>query len=120
MKTTAILRNGQRRSVRRRTVWLVVDPQPFPGWPRLEADLSAAADAGNDVKLSPVEILVVIGEHQRMQRRLDWATQIMRRVLAGDGCHGFQQGYPACEFREADAFVKGTPKRRWWRRSLKS
>jgi hypothetical protein len=89
----------------------------FPGWDRLQADLSAAADSGDEIKLTAVEVLVVLGEHQRLRRRLDRATRLLRQVLAGGDCHGSQQGYAPCEFRGVDGFLAGVPKRRWWRRS---
>jgi hypothetical protein len=90
----------------------------FPGWERLESDLSAAADAGDDVKLSPIEVMMVLGEVRRLGRRLDGAARLLRQVADGDGCWGSEQGYSPCAFRGVDGFLADVPKRRrrWWSR----
>ncbi|WP_194898673.1 hypothetical protein [Catenulispora pinisilvae] len=86
----------------------------FPGWERLESDLSAAADAGDDVKLSAVEVLTLLGEVQRLGRRLDGAARLLRQVTDGRGCWASEQGYLPCAFRGVDGFLAELPKRRWW------
>ena len=90
----------------------------FPGWPRIEAELKACAAAGNDVKLSAVEVMVVLGEVGRLQDRASDAARILRSVALGNGCHGSEQGYAPCQFRGVDGFLAGQPvRRRWlWRR----
>jgi hypothetical protein len=47
----------------------------FPGWGRLEEELAAAVDAGDDMKLSTIEVMTVLGEVQRLQHRLDRAKR---------------------------------------------
>jgi hypothetical protein len=89
----------------------------FPGWERLEEELAAAVDAGDDMKLSTIEVMTVLGEVQRLQRRLDQATQLLGQVAVGNGCWHAEQGYTSCPFPGIDRFLAATPKRRrWWRR----
>jgi hypothetical protein len=84
----------------------------------LEADLAACAAGGDEVKLTAVEAMVVLGEVGRLQERLDRAVQLMRKVSIGEGCFGSQQGYQPCTFQNVDLFLADTPKRnRWWRRA---
>ena len=89
----------------------------FPGWGRLEADLSAAVDAGDDVKLSTIEAMTVLGEIQRLRIRLDGATRLLGAVVDGTGCWHSEQGYAPCAFLGVNDFLTDRPKRRrWWRR----
>lgn len=89
----------------------------FPGWGRLEAELAAAVDAGDDMKLSTIEVMTVLGEVQRLRHCLDAAALLLRRVTDGTGCWHSEQGYMPCSFRGVDGFLAGMPKRRrWWRR----
>lgn len=90
---------------------------PFPGWARLRTDLADCAAGGDELKLTAVEAMVVLGEVDRLSGRLDWAVRILRAVTAGNGCWASDQGYTPCAFREVDEFLAGEPKRRrWWRR----
>lgn len=91
----------------------------FPGWLRLRTDLADYAAGGDELKLTAVEAMVVLGEIDRLNSRLDWAARILRGVTAGNGCWAVQQGYGACEQRDVDEFLAGAPQRRsrWpWRR----
>lgn len=89
----------------------------FPGWGRLEEELAAAVDAGDDMKLSTIEVMTVLGEVQRLQHRLDRATRLLGQVAVGNGCWHAEQGYMACPFPGIDRFLAAAPKRRrWWRR----
>lgn len=89
---------------------------PFPGWSRTEADLDACASGGDELKLTAVEAMTILGEVQRLRDRLDWAARILRGVAVGNGCWAVQQGYEACEFQGVGEFLAGEPKRRrWWR-----
>lgn len=92
---------------------------PFPGWARLRIDLADCAAGGDELKLTAVEAMVVLGEVDRLNARLDWAVRILRGVAAGDGCWVVRQGYEACERPGVDEFLAGVPRRRsrWpWRR----
>ena len=83
----------------------------------MEEELAAAVDAGDDMKLSTIEVMTVLGEVQRLQRRLDQATQLLGQVAVGNGCWHVEQGYTACPFPGIDRFLAATQKRRrWWRR----
>lgn len=106
------------RSALRRTVIDVGDlPGAFPGWTRIEAELKACAAAGDDAKLSAVEVMIVLGEVGRQQDRAAVAARILRVVAAGDGCWGVEHGYATCQFQGVDGFLAGQPvRRRWWRR----
>lgn len=89
----------------------------FPGWPRIEADLTACAASGDDVKLSAVEVMIVLGEVGRLRGQPADAAGILRVVAAGDGCWGVKQGYAPCQFRGVNGFLAGqSVRRRWWRR----
>lgn len=87
----------------------------FPGWARLRTDLADCAAGGDEVKLTAVEAMVVLGEVDRLGERLEWAVRILRGVAAGNGCWAVQQGYEACEYGGVDEFLAGAPRRRlWW------
>lgn len=89
----------------------------FPGWPRIEADLTACAASGDDAKLSAVEVMIVLGEVGRLQDRAADAARILRAVTLGNGCHGSEQGYAPCVFQGVDGLLAGQPaRRRWWQR----
>jgi hypothetical protein len=89
----------------------------FPGWDRLEGDLSAAVAAGDDVKLSTIEAMTVLGEVQRLKTRLEQAAGLLGEVACGNGCWHAEQGYAPCAFRGVEGFLAEMPKRRrWWRR----
>lgn len=89
----------------------------YPGWGRLEDDLSAAVDAGDDVKLSTIEAMTILGEVQRLKHRLDQAARLLTEVACGNGCWHGDQGYAPCTFRGVEGFLADMPKRRrwWWR-----
>lgn len=88
---------------------------PFPGWARLRTDLADCAAGGDELKLTAVEAMVVLGEVDRLNARLGWAARILRGVVAGNGCWAVQQGYGAREFGGVDEFLAGVPRRRlWW------
>lgn len=87
----------------------------FPGWSRLRADLADCAAGGDELKLTAVEAMVVLGEVDRLNSRLDWAVRILRGVAVGNGCWAVQQGYGACEQQNVGEFLAGAPRRRlWW------
>lgn len=88
---------------------------PFPGWARLQTDLADCAAGGDELKLTAVEAMVVLGEVDRLNGRLDWAVRILRGMAAGNGCWAVQQGYEACEQRDVSEFLAGAPRKRpWW------
>lgn len=92
----------------------------FPGWARLEQDIVAAVNVGDDVKLSTVQAMTLLGEMARLKGLLDETARVMRRVQGGRDCWGSEQGYAACEFRGVQQLLDGAPKRsrrRWWRRA---
>lgn len=92
---------------------------PFPGWARLRTDLADCAAGGDELKLTAVEAMTILGEVDRLNARLDRAARILRGVAIGNGCWAVQQGYEACERRDVDEFFAGTSRRRlrWpWRR----
>lgn len=95
----------------------------YPGWKRLQADLARAADAGESVTLTALDVMVILGEAKqaaaetkRLRDRLGWATALLRQVERGEDCNGWQHGWAPCEVRGLDLFMADTPKRRrWWR-----
>lgn len=87
----------------------------FPGWSRLRADLADCAAGGDELKLTAVEAMTILGEVDRLNGRLEQAARILRDVMAGNGCWAVQQGYATCEWQGVDEFLTGSPRRRlWW------